>query len=345
MSRAWAVGFFSMAALLGAQSSYTGAKVCAGCHPAESRRQLRSEHARALYAARDHPLAGEFTPSGVLHRPPRFDFRFSLTAEHFQVQLFDDKDVMEIPIEWAFGAGAQAVTFVSRVNADWYLEHFFTYYPAVHRMSITPGQEAREANSIAEAAGLMYKALDPNIGILRCFECHSTGRVRTSNGVLRPAENGVRCEACHGPGESHARSGDPKLIRNPKKMQATELNVFCGECHRPPASSGTRIDWNYPWNVRHQPVYLSQSACFLKSNGALSCLSCHRPHEALERNASYYNSVCRSCHSVAHKAARMANCIDCHMPQVSPQPPLKFTNHWIGIYGKGAMLRPIAASH
>jgi formate-dependent nitrite reductase cytochrome c552 subunit len=37
----------------------------------------------------------------------------------------------------------------------------------------------------------------------------------------------------------------------------------------------------------------------------------------------------------------VANCIDCHMPKVSPQIPLRFTNHWIGVYGPGAKLKPI----
>ena len=32
-------------------------------------------------------------------------------------------------------------------------------------------------------------------------------------------------------------------------------------------------------------------------------------------------------------------CVGCHMPIVKPQPNLGFTNHWIGIYRKGA-LRP-----
>jgi hypothetical protein len=29
------------------------------------------------------------------------------------------------------------------------------------------------------------------------------------------------------------------------------------------------------------------------------------------------------------------------MPLVSPQAPLRFTNHWIGIYRSGAKLKPL----
>src|SRR5262249_20631433 len=253
----------------------------------------------------------------------------------------DDKNVLDIPIEWAFGAGAQAVTFVSRIDRDWYLEHHFSYYPVIHRFDVTPGQQGREAKTLPEAAGLMYQAFDPKAGVLGCFECPSTGRVETLGEKIQPSEAGVHCEACHGPGALHARAGDPKLIRNPKRMTAAELNTFCGECHRPPASKGTQIDWSFAWNVRHQPVYLSESACFRKSAGALSCLSCHAPHEGLRHEDGFYNGVCSGCHRAAHaSSAARGNCVDCLMPRVSPQAPLRFTNHWIGIYGEGAKLRP-----
>jgi predicted CXXCH cytochrome family protein len=246
-----------------------------------------------------------------------------------------------VPLEWAFGAGEQAVTFVSRVDKNWYVEHYFSYYPLLSRMGVTPGQQDLQARTLPEAVGRMYEALDANEGMAGCFQCHSTGSVETSGDALQPHETGVRCEACHGAGSTHARAGDPKLIRNPKRMSAVELNQLCGECHRAPAAPGTKIDWNYSWNVRHQPVYLSESACFLKSKGALSCLSCHQPHQALERNVASYNQVCGSCHAAAHTDKAMTNCIDCHMPRVSPQPGLRFTNHWIGIYRDGSRLKPV----
>ena len=132
-------------------------------------------------------------------------------------------------------------------------------------------------------------------------------------------------------------------MRNPGKMSPAQLNSFCGRCHRPPASQGVAIDWNYAWNVRHQPVYLSQSRCFLKS-GTLSCLTCHEPHEpAASKPVAFFNEKCLTCHTgtAGCLSKGRSNCIDCHMPRVSPQAPLHFTNHWIGIYGAGAKLKPV----
>jgi hypothetical protein len=344
MHVSWFFIGYSSALLAASDAAYIGAKACARCHASEFRQQSNSEHARSLYATQEHPLKNEFAPTGSVSRGGGYQFRFSNTPEGFLVTVFDDKNRMDIPMDWAFGAGAQAVTFVSRIDEHWYLEHFLTYYPSMHRVSITPGQHDIRANSLAEAAGLVYKALDPEEGIVRCFECHSTGPVNTAGGMLRPSQAGVHCEACHGPGSGHAKTSKADAIANPGRLTAAELNELCGRCHRAPAAQSVQIDWAFAWNVRHQPVYLSRSTCFQRSNGALSCLACHNSHGALQREASYYNGVCVSCHEAAHSGAAAGNCIDCHMPRVSPQPPLQFTNHWIGIYGDGAKLRPIASN-
>jgi len=176
--------------------------------------------------------------------------------------------------------------------------------------------------------------------ILRCFSCHSTGgpAVR-EGGKIHPHENGVRCESCHGPGAAHVKAGGGKYnIENPGQYQATAINEQCGNCHRQP---GADARWDDPWNVRHQPVYLAESACFLKSGGKLSCLSCHQPHQALSRDRGAYAAVCASCHAqVQHRVKVSGDCIGCHMPAVAASPDLSFTNHWIGIYSAGPKLRP-----
>jgi hypothetical protein len=264
-------------------------------------------------------------------------FRFTIGGE--MVRGWHDESTIELPIEWVFGAGTQAVTFVSRVNADWYLEHAFSYYMPLGGFALTPGQDAIRPKDLREASGLLYKRDDPQHGIAGCFQCHATGPVTFDReGTALIAEPGVRCEACHGPGAHHV-AGKAKPL-NPGRMTAAGLNEFCGRCHRPPASEGVRIDWNYAWNVRHQPVYLSESSCFRKGSGRLSCLTCHDPHLPLNTNASFYSNKCGTCHA-SKPAACSSNCVDCHMPRVSPQTGLRFTNHWIGVYAEGSRLKPL----
>jgi len=294
-----------------------------------------------LFQARDHPIAGSLPPDLKFFRPPSYRFEFSRSSDVLKVRIQDGTGVMELPLEWAFGAGRQAITFVTRVNRDWYVEHYGSYYPALHAYAATPGQNAIRPATLPVAAGVMYKIRDPQFGIAGCFECHSTGPVSFDpDGRVKLTEAGVHCESCHGPAEAHVKSPLQNRPENPGKLSAAQLNDFCGKCHRPPAAKGVAIDWNYAWNVRHQPVYLSEVRCFKKSGGALSCLTCHDAHESAgKKAAAYYNAKCAACHAEENDPP---NCIDCHMPLVSPQPPLRFTNHWIGVYGEGAKLKPFS---
>ncbi len=240
------------------------------------------------------------------------------------------------PGQWAFGAGAKAKTWVSQVDSESYSEHGLSYYAATKSMALTPGHE--------NSADQRYRTLDPVASVLRCFRCHSTGEIRLgSRNSIQPSEPGVHCEACHGPGGDHVQ-GKWSSIRNPKRLNAVELNNYCGVCHRKPPEAGNANDWTNAWNIRHQPTYLDRAACFRKSAGALSCLTCHDPHKPVDLVAANYDKRCSSCHaSVRHRAPVASRaCVDCHMPQVSVGQNLRFTNHWIGIYSAGLDFVPIS---
>jgi predicted CXXCH cytochrome family protein len=69
---------------------------------------------------------------------------------------------------------------------------------------------------------------------------------------------------------------------------------------------------------------LRRSACFLKSDGALGCTTCHNPHDIPrgEVASQHYTSVCKQCHGTAFKQivesgkhTRAGDCIGCHMPK------------------------------
>ena len=316
----------SLLAISGQQKperNYVGSQACGACHTVQLTQQSASGHARALRPAAEHSLA----------------------------KFFISK--LEMPVEWAFGSGSQAVTFVSQVDEDSYLEHHVTYYSAVRALDTTPGHG--ELKTAGATTGVLYKTFDPDPKIMRCFRCHSTGPLSLGPKFdIRPAEPGVHCEACHGPGSLHVKAASSgellaarSMIVNPGRLPSSELNQLCGGCHRKPAPAGAVSNWNDPWNTRHQPLYLDQSACFQKSKGRLSCLTCHDPHKPLQKNqASHYNARCATCHKtrphpvLAGPDAKLENCIRCHMPSVAPGNHIRFTNHWIGIYPGGNNLIP-----
>ncbi len=187
------------------ENDYIGAQACGACHPAQLSEQSSSGHAASLRPATSHPLTKSFAPPGPLKRASNFQFTFELNANQFKVRISDGKNGAEMPIEWAFGSGNHAVTFVSQVDEDSYVEHYFTYYAAARTLDATPGHQSLKAGSLKAAFGLLYRTFDPDPAILRCFRCHSTGRLTLGEKLeVRPGELGVRCEACHGPGRLHA---------------------------------------------------------------------------------------------------------------------------------------------
>jgi len=240
------------------------------------------------------------------------------------------------PGEWAFGAGAQAITFISRLNSETYIEHGESWYRKSNGFGRTPGH--------AGNGGVRYRTFDPGAAILRCFGCHSTGPLSLSaDESIVPLELGVRCEVCHGPSAAHVR--DPARVhpKNPGKLSADQLNEFCGACHRMPAAAGDAPDLRAPWNARHQPLLLSASACFQSSQGKLSCLTCHSPHAPLETKLETYNSACGNCHTAPKHTRPIAGraCAECHMPAVRPHVNLVFANHRIAIYALADPLSPV----
>ena len=71
------------------------------------------------------------------------------------------------------------------------------------------------------------------------------------------------------------------------------------------------------------PYRLRQSRCFLQSGGALTCQTCHNPHDLHKgpESATFYAEICLKCHAPALKAKIVQrqhptsnDCVSCHMP-------------------------------
>ena len=241
------------------------------------------------------------------------------------------------PGEWAFGAGVQAVTFVSRVDRENYLEHGETWYRALDGYDVTPGQDTR--------AGVRFRTFDPAGRILRCFACHSTGPLTLGpNDSIVPNELGVRCEICHGPAADHARDPARNHPRNPGRLTAAAMNTFCGQCHGLLITGDPLADLRDPRTSRNQTLLLAASACFRKSQGRLNCVTCHPPHAASRPPSAAYDKACRGCHAAPRHTVAIAGqaCAQCHMPAVRLQ-RLVFQNHRIGIYSPADPVSPVSA--
>jgi len=238
--------------------------------------------------------------------------------------------------DWAFGAGMQAITFVSRVDRESYRELGETWYRSLNGYGLTPGHH--------RPGGVLFRIFDPAARVLRCFACHSTGVLALGHDdEIVPHELGVRCEVCHGPASAHALRPAANRLRTPASLSASEMNTFCGKCHRLDLVSGEELtDLRNPWILRNPPRLLAASACFQKSRGRLNCLSCHAPHAPLEQSAAAYDRICQGCHTAPEHRQSIAGqpCVTCHMPPARMD-NLVFTNHRIAAYSTQNPLVPV----
>ncbi len=81
---------------------------------------------------------------------------------------------------------------------------------------------------------------------------------------------------------------------------------------------------------------LRQSACYIKSNGTLTCTTCHNPHEpsAAPSALRRYTNACLGCHkaaveqlTVSRRHPESQDCASCHMPKRRPNGCDPYADH------------------
>lgn len=132
-----------------------------------------------------------------------------------------------------------------------------------------------------------------------CLVCHTTG-YDPATGTWQ--EDGVACEACHGP----MKAGHPK-----DPMPVDVSPNLCARCH-----SDARFDWqDWQGSTHYQR--------------GMSCVTCHDPHSAslkiskpLDGSAQYTDAseLCITCHKdvsmdfpYSQHHQRGVTCINCHV--------------------------------
>jgi len=273
-------------------------------------------------------------------------------------RVTNGKETISEPILYAFGNAHVAQTYVYHRNGKLY-EGRVSYYAAIDGLDWTIGDLLDPPPSLEEAAGRDISGDEAR----NCFSCHGTAAVVSTKLQLNRLIPGVTCEACHGPGGSHASTmlfapGAGADILNPKKLDAETLSQeFCGACHRGVDTVAMMPDLGGINNVRFQPYRLFNSRGHDSKDARLACTACHDPHVDLKHGDNSYDSNCTTCHatrgarpasvekngkraaaSPAGKPCRVANerCVTCHMPKVElPGAHFKFTDHRIRIAREG----------
>lgn len=147
-----------------------------------------------------------------------------------------------------------------------------------------------------------------------CGRCHTTGYQKEGHqdgreGLIGTwAAPGVQCEACHGPGGGHIKTG------NKTEISVDKSSALCGGCHlrgpkeKIPAKGGF---------IKHHEQYPELLA---SPHKGFSCVTCHNPHKRAEFSIKNECSSCHASQAATFKGSTMeqvgVKCIDCHMPRL-----------------------------
>jgi hypothetical protein len=304
-------------AILSGPTALTAAD-CATCHPAEARLHFQSAHASALMTPSESMFIRHLPGNPLGEGASGYFFEYARTPDGVTAIVQRGADSVRAPVVWVLGAGRQGQTPVIHYDGH-FIEHRVSLYTATG-YGLTIGHENGSSESAAKALGLILSEADART----CFNCHAT----VSGQDLTRLTPGVQCVRCHAGAEEHARGHGTPV--NPGTLDHLTQVQLCGACHRLKAPTGDESDIA---NVRFQPMRLMKSACFRKGN--IKCTTCHPAHMNAQRDApDSYNHRCLVCHTneAGHIAReKSGNCLDCHMPRVSPAPAFTFTDHFIRV--------------
>ena len=370
------IGALLVTALAAAQVSYSQSAICAACHPAIWETYRRTGMAQSFYrpttastfvTGRPYYHKPSDTYFEVIVRDGRYFER--------QYQLgFDGTptDSFEKQIDYVMGSGNHARTYLHRTEQDTLIELPLGWYSENGGVwAMNPGYDRSDHQGFERR--IPYDCMFCHNAYPEIPLANQSPR---STPVVSNIPEGIDCQRCHGSGDRHielARKGVAALeirnaIVNPARLTPDRQLEVCMQCHLETTSSplpasivryergpfsylpgqpladfmlhfdhapGQGFDGKF--EITGSAYRLRQSQCFRQSAGALTCTTCHNPHESAQ-SKEHYNAVCRKCHAASlvkltadARHTPMADCIRCHMPKrrTDDVPHAVMTDHFI----------------
>ena len=245
---------------------YTSSTVCRKCHESEFNSWHKTYHRTMTQVASPDAVVGDFNDvrlSKDLLIPERSPVGDSAIVRHeyflqhrgdeywAKLTLFDDRGRSfpngDHQIVMTTGSHHYQMYWVSPFPDRTCMIFPFVYLIADRRW-------VTRESALVTPPGAQQKPVVWNGICIRCHSTHAQPRVDIQKNVsdTRVAELGISCEACHGPGEAHARAHEredpmaPRLV-HPKKLSAEKSSQVCGQCHA--IATFKQRDWDKGyWN-------------------------------------------------------------------------------------------------
>jgi len=156
-----------------------------------------------------------------------------------------------------------------------------------------------------------------------CGSCHTTGYSPLGNhrgieGLVGTwQEDGIGCEACHGPGSQHVARPKQFALKVDRSIEA------CATCHNRNGATNPEITAQNGFLMHRDALHSIRNT---PGHSGLTCVNCHDPHAGAlftqQRGIPAVKTTCEDCHSKARKSLwdgqlrawkATAECTTCHM--------------------------------
>ena len=332
-----------------ARADFIGSNACVSCHADEFKIYSTTPMSHAGSRVQESNELRRFLPLLLVTDP--YSYSIASSNKEILYTVSNGTQRADEKLAWAFGSDELGQTYLYETSGTWY-ESRLSLYRQLGKLDVTTGHSRLPPESLSEALGRSMEEGSAK----QCFGCHTTAATTSGHLDSTLAEEGVACEACHGPGARHVaamrKSGQHAQteITNPETMNPVDSVDFCGACHRTWAdvafadvkSRGLEV-------VRFQPYRLEKSRCWgAAGDERITCIACHNPHQPLVRSETAYDARCLACHrqhgedSTLGKSASgcprsTSKCASCHMPKYTlADMHGEFTDHFIRVVQPGA---------
>lgn len=277
---------------------------------------------------------------------------------------------LDMVVDWIMGSGNHVRTYLFQTPSSEIFEFPVSWYTQSQQWQMSPGYDLQDHDGVGRR--VRYECMNCHNSNENSIVVHGPPPAVHSYSDSLP--EGIGCQRCHGPGAEHVRLAETPgatenaisdAIINPAGLPAQRRHEICMSCHMLPSvvipsirrfdqpefgyRPGQPVSKHRLWleideagrknedrfEIDHHAYRLLQSRCFQKSNGKLSCLTCHDPHRKVmeSERIEHYSAICQQCHNepgfdsghetmVAswkqsqdqYKSTQANDCAACHMP-------------------------------